>query len=155
MNQEDNKREFFRHQFRIPLCAGLRIAEIGGKRVETGKTLVCVQDVGAGGIRFQSNLQLPVRNDVIFAFTLTMLDKTIELQGTLAWDRKLENNCYEYGLRFCYLSKDKQRELISIVNKVAIIFRKGTGSAECSICSLKTKCFKDSSTKKAEYYLSD
>lgn len=153
--QEPNKREFFRQQFPIPLCADVTISEINGKSVTAKHSLVCIKDIGAGGLRFESNLKFPIREDVIFTFNSTIYNKPIEMQGILTRCQELENDNYEYGVRFCLLDGDRQQDLVTLINKVAITFRRGTGDSGCSTCSLKTECYKSMLQKKQEYHLSD
>lgn len=155
LSQTENRREFFRHQFNAPMCARMKIAEIQGKVVDTKYSLVCVRDIGAGGLRFQSNLNLPVRDDVIVSFSIMIENKTIELRGILVRIEKLKNEDYEYGLKFYYVSDEVQQDLISAINKISISARRKAGLTGCSVCSLKTECFKGTLQKKQEYHLID
>lgn len=151
----ENKREFFRHPFSIPVCAEMRISSIGGKLVETKKTLICVKDIGAGGLRFETNLQLPVRNDVVLTFYVVLKGVQVQLEGTLVRaEPKGEDveSYFQYGSLFQFSNEEKRQELMALVNQLALAKRKGWKS-ECIECSLLTECYKSTSQKKTEYHL--
>lgn len=153
--QTENRREFFRHQFNIPLCANMKIAEIQGRAVDTKYSHVCIRDIGAGGLRFQSNLQMPIRDDVVFSFRMMIEGKSVELRGILVRSEPMPNDSFEYGLKFYFFNEETQQDLVSLINKVSIASRRKTELTGCAMCSLKTECFKGTLQKKQEYHLHD
>ena len=55
------RRSFFRMNLQNPLSTYMTLVSINDKKVEIGKTEVLMEDIGPGGIRFLSNIQLPVK----------------------------------------------------------------------------------------------
>jgi len=71
MNQDvqtlktNSNEEFFRFSFNEPVAGRLAIEEIGGTKIQSGKTIVKVKDFSAGGLSFESNF-------IIFLFAATL-----------------------------------------------------------------------------------
>ena len=97
----DNRRDFFRINFKKPLGADMSIFKIGGKKVSLGYAEVVVFDISAGGLRFLSEMKLPVKSDVVFEYGLefvfdekhreAMLQLLNQLQGNIKNKRGVDN----------------------------------------------------------------
>jgi len=46
----------------------MTIREIKGRRLNIGETKILIKDIGPGGMRFISNIILPLEKDVILQF---------------------------------------------------------------------------------------
>lgn len=122
----ENRREFFRLNLKKPLGADMSIFKIGGKKVELGYTEVIVLDIGPGGLRFLSDMKIPVRADIILVFETEILSSELQLYGRIAWMRICEENIYEYGLEF--ILEEKQREaLLQLLNQLQIQLKNHKG----------------------------
>ena len=53
----------------------MTLISIQGKEVKLGKTEVLIEDIGPGGLKFLSTIQLPVRPDIIYQFETTIMDQ--------------------------------------------------------------------------------
>ncbi|RAK19429.1 PilZ domain-containing protein [Anoxybacillus vitaminiphilus] len=141
MKEIQNRRQYFRHDFSIPLCTEMRIIKIGTKNVETSKTLVCVKNISAGGLLFETNLNIPVRADVTFEFTMTVCHKELILPGMIKRRHDLAQQQYQYGVEFL-LSEQEKSNLVSMFNEMSVKLHK-KGNAGCSLCSTDRKgCYK-------------
>ncbi|WP_058485287.1 GGDEF domain-containing phosphodiesterase [Defluviitalea phaphyphila] len=117
------RRRFFRVKFFKLLEANLTIKEIKGKKVKVGNTKVLVQNIGPGGLCFISNIKLPVEKYFIIQFTTELIEKTIKVNGQLAWLEEIDDNLYKYGVEFIIDEKERY-DLIKILNKVQIKIKK-------------------------------
>lgn len=135
----DNRRKYYRHQFTSDLCGEMSVVEVAGKQVLTKKAYVCIKDIGAGGIRFESHLKIPTREDVTLEISTVLLGKKVVIQGKLSRIIERTNGFYEYGLRFIGESDD---ELSRLVSEVSMKARKTLRNTGCSLCSRRTQCHK-------------
>lgn len=147
---ESNKRDFFRHDFTVPTCAMMKIASIAGKRIGTKSTYICVKNIGAGGLYFASNLDLPLRDDVLFEFDITLANSTIRLDGKLL--RKTDGEENEYAVKFCFTGEEERQKLMALLNKVVLATRRSSSNG-CLSCSLSTTCYMSADRKKELYHL--
>lgn len=139
---DDNRRKYFRHKFPTNLCGQIRILSVGGSEVNTKPAYVCIHDLGAGGMRFESHLKIPPRNDVVLEATMTVCETPLTLVGSLTRTINLENGYFEYGMQFV-LTEDASKYLLKLINQVSLRFHKKVQSTGCSLCSLQTKCQKN------------
>ena len=64
----EDRRKVFRITLHFPLSASMTLIRIHGRKVELGRTEVLVEDIGLGGLRFLSDIRLPVHRDIILEF---------------------------------------------------------------------------------------
>jgi len=143
---EQNRRRYFRCEFKAhPICAKLRLFSINKKEVESNYAYACIYDMGAGGLRFESSLDFPIRNDVFLQFNMVLSGKELELIGYIVRKEKKDNGYYEYGVEFVNQQNDN---LFSLLNQLSVQLRKSYVHSGCEFCSLKTSCFKKDYEKK-------
>lgn len=129
-----NRRQFFRLELNQSLCSELEIVQVRGKSIQSSTARVCVEDIGAGGLRFLSDLQLPISNEIVLEFRLTLMDKFMKLIGIITRRDELPNGGYAYGVQFTIFD-DMQNTLTRHIHQLAIRLRAGTYSTRCSFCS--------------------
>lgn len=135
---ENNRRRYFRVNLNVPLCADMTICEIGGKRVKTGNSKVCVLNIGVGGLAFSSSLEFPIDNKAVFLFSTSIMGKNINFKGTIVRRTKLNSGAYNYGVKFIY-DNNLEDEYIRIFNNLSIQLKKNWKGCEYSSCN-KDKC---------------
>lgn len=113
----DNRRDFFRITFKKPLGADMSVFKMDGKKVLLGFTEVMVFDIGAGGLRFMSDIKLPVKSDIILMFETEILDEGLNLYGKVVWMKHFEAEIFEYGLEFVFDEKH-QKSMIQLLNQL-------------------------------------
>lgn len=129
----ENRRKYFRYKFDVPLCGDLRIVKIGDKRLDNSKkTLVCIKNMSAGGLLFETSLDFPVRKDVLFSFSIKILHTEILLNGVIRWKVFLEKRTFEYGVEFV-MSEEDRKKLIIRLNNVSVKLKKRE-YAGCRFC---------------------
>ena len=92
----------------------MTLSSIKGKQVELGETEVLIEDLGPGGIKFLSTIQLSIRPDIIFQFETTIMDQPIKLYWHIVWKNEI-NGIFQYGLQFS-INEDERSRLIKMLN---------------------------------------
>lgn len=123
------RRRVFRVEFTFPLSAKMTIINVKGKQVKLGKTEVLVEDMGMGGLKFFTHINLPVNPEILIEFETTILNERIFLQGHIVWKQEA-NDFWHYGLQFT-LSEAEETNLTVLLNKLAIKLRKNPIPADC------------------------
>ena len=127
----EERRKFFRINLDFPLSASMTLIRIHGRKVELGRTEVLVEDIGLGGLRFLSDIRLPVNRDIILEFETEILGNTIKMYGSVVWMKELKFGIYQYGLEFS-MDESERSVLTQLLNKLAILLRKNPLIPDCS-----------------------
>lgn len=136
----ENRRDFFRLSLSKPLCGRLELHSLKGKTLNSKMAYICLKDIGGGGVLFQSNLKLPVTDDLVLKFFFEIDGINFQVQGIILRRTKIHQNQYEYGVRFIDLAKNSQFQLVSAINKMNVQLKRNALSG-CSMCSLQTECY--------------
>lgn len=75
--------------------------------------------IGPGGVRFMSDIALPLEKNLIFQFSTELLNKEISMHGYLVWMEEISANLYEYGVEFI-VNENERADLIRTLNQVQI-----------------------------------
>lgn len=137
-NKQKNKRNYFRIYFKTPLCASMTIALINNKPINTGKTRVCIEDISASGLRFISNVKMPISEGIILDFVTHIFNDVTQFSGYIVRRNEIENNIWEYGVQFLAVEKTSS-EYLEILNKLNIKLKKKYNIDDCSFCEKKSK----------------
>lgn len=125
-----DRRKSFRIDLENPLHASMTLIKIHGRKVELGRTEVLVEDIGLGGLRFLSDLRLPIHREIILEFETEILGNTIKMFGSVVWTKELKSGVYQYGLEFS--QDDNNRPILAqLFNKMAILLRKNRPVPDC------------------------
>ena len=127
----EDRRKVFRINLDFPLVASMTLIRIHGRKVELGRTEVLVEDIGLGGLRFLSDIRLPVHREIILEFETKILGNTIKMYGSVVWMRELKSGIYQYGLEFS-MDESERSVLTQLLNKLAILLRKNPLVPDCS-----------------------
>lgn len=122
----NNRRGFFRIEFKNPLGADMSIFKIGGKKVSLGSTEVIVFDISAGGLRFLSDMKLPVKSGIVLVFETTILEKELSLYGNVVWTKPYKDQIFEYGLEFVFGEKHREA-MLQLLNQLQMSIRSKKG----------------------------
>jgi hypothetical protein len=121
-NMMVNQRQFFRLVLDPPLCADMTIVRVNGKTLETGSARVLIVDLGAGGLRFQSTLHLPVTPHVVLELVTEVLGQPLKMIGCIVRNQALEGPLMEYGMQFT-MDEEKIADFSRLTNMLAIRLR--------------------------------
>jgi hypothetical protein len=112
---DNNKREFFRVRFTKPIEGELHIQD-------KEPFLVEIHDVSVKGLRFTSELDLPLHKKMLCSFSI--LDHAFKVDGSIVRKAK-ERKGIDYGV-VLNLDPDTFSELFKQLNYYQIRKRKGT-----------------------------
>ena len=113
----DNRRDFFRITFKKPLGADMSIFKVSGKKVSLGYTEVGVFDIGAGGLRFLSDIKLPMKSDIVLVFETEILEEELNLYGNVVWMKHYKDETFEYGIEFVF-DEDHRKAMLQLLNQL-------------------------------------
>ena len=104
-----NRDEAFRFPFNPPLSGFFSIIRINNLENKSRNGAMSVLDISAGGLKFQSILDLPEQADLELLLTFIMNEDEISLQGRILWKKKKASS-YIYG--FIMNENDRLKEII-------------------------------------------
>ena len=117
------RRSFYRIDLLFPLSGKMTLTTFQGRQVNLGKTEVIIDNIGPGGIKFTSNMQLPVRPDVNYQFETTIMNYAIVVNGFIVWKNEVKDGFFEYGVEFSISEKDRD-QLLKILNIFSLELKK-------------------------------
>lgn len=115
----EERREVFRIDFTYPLSTDMTIASVNGKQALVGTTEVLVENMGPGGLRFLTQLRLPVSPGITFDFHTHILGESVSLPGKIVWKQEQESDFFLYGVQFL-LTPSEQTKLTKLLNQLSI-----------------------------------
>ncbi|MBU8771524.1 EAL domain-containing protein [Cytobacillus oceanisediminis] len=102
--KEDNVfkglRRYVRVEFPYPLEAEMTILELNSKPVKMGSTKILIEDMSAGGVKFVSKMNLPVRKDIILLIETKILGEVLSFTGTIVRKDEISDALTNYGFQF-------------------------------------------------------
>jgi diguanylate cyclase (GGDEF)-like protein/PAS domain S-box-containing protein len=125
-----NRRKYYRINLMFPLSSQMSITSINGQKVELGKTEVLIQDLGFGGLKFLSTLDLPVRPDIVLQFKTKIMDQEVTLIGIIVWKQEVKE-LFKYGFEFI-IDEIERENLVSLLNSFTIKLRKNPLVPDCN-----------------------
>ncbi|MEK3936544.1 EAL domain-containing protein [Sporosarcina sp. FSL W7-1349] len=124
------RRKGFRIEPAFPLSAHMTIAKYKGNYVTMGTTEILIENIGVGGLRFLSTVNLPVNPDIILKFETEILGETTSVMGTIVW-REVVGEFFRYGIQF-NTSESMQQSLVRTLNRFAIQLKTDPAPPNCS-----------------------
>ncbi|RHW37432.1 EAL domain-containing protein [Lysinibacillus yapensis] len=118
-----DRRAFYRIDLLFPLSSQMTLTSFQGKEVNLGKTEVIIDNIGPGGLRIISTMELPVRPDVNYQFETTIMNYSLTLNGFIVWKNEVKDRFFEYGIEFSISEKDRD-QLLKILNKFTLHLKK-------------------------------
>ncbi len=104
----EEKRQFHRVGLKVPMKY-LLVGEF--REVWRPATIL---DLGAGGLRFESEHCFESGSRVMFSTTLPLRPEPYEFVGEVLWERRV-GGVYEYGVVFVEVTVDRQSEIDQLV----------------------------------------
>ncbi|MEK4495422.1 PilZ domain-containing protein [Ureibacillus sp. FSL W8-0352] len=105
--------------FHCPLEAKLKISSIAKRNLDIGVSKVLVTEIGAGGLRFISNLNLPIRTDILYQFITELLRESILLNAKIVWKEEVNEDLAEYGVKFIFENDEERAKFTTILDTLA------------------------------------
>ncbi|MEH6905643.1 PilZ domain-containing protein [Neobacillus drentensis] len=82
--------------------------------IEEENTVVFIENIGPGGLRFLSNLKLMVDQKIIFSFETEEINE-IHIQGIIIWKDEMSEGLYMYGVHF-HLEENTRAQFTELLN---------------------------------------
>lgn len=120
---EIEKRKYFRFGFPQHVIGKMTIIEVNNKKVEVGATPILLDNISLGGVKFLSNLKLPINSNMKFNFQFKLMNYPFEIEGTLKWVSEEFGDLYSYGVSFS-TNGILEGTLASIINRMSAIHNK-------------------------------
>ncbi|WP_041071422.1 PilZ domain-containing protein [Bacillus sp. OxB-1] len=95
-----------------------------------GTTEILIENIGVGGLRFLSTVNLPVNPDIILKFETEILGETVSVTGTIVW-REVVGEFFRYGIQF-NATESIQQLLVRTLNRFAIQLKTDPTPPNCS-----------------------
>jgi len=151
-----NNRKFFRVQCKIPICTQMSIVKVDNREVNTGTGHICVEDIGAGGLKFLSGLNLPVSDMLVIEFKLEIAEELIAFYGYIVRKEDLEHDIHRYGVKFIKDAAENQQSvrILNELNKEGVLNSSSFCSGHVVECLKKHK-FKNNRRSYKRYKFSD
>jgi diguanylate cyclase (GGDEF)-like protein/PAS domain S-box-containing protein len=112
----DNRNDA-RIAFPCYLEADMTIVKLNGKDIKLGKTNVLIEDIGASGLRFLSDIKLSLNTKMTIQFTTQILGKEISNLGVLVYQHEQQQDLFRYGVEFIP-NEEKKTELALLLDKL-------------------------------------
>lgn len=127
---EKENRKGFRIKTVFPLSGEMTIIKYKGSFVTMGSTKILIENIGIGGLRFMSTINLPVNPDILLNFKTEILGEIVDMTGSIVWTDKV-GDFDRYGVQF-NLDETSRQHLVKLLNKFAIQLRTNPVPANCS-----------------------
>lgn len=111
--------------FPYPLEADMSLVSVAGRKMKLGVAKILIEDISVGGLRFVSNLKLPIRGDVVYRFTTELLHEEIVVYGGNVWKEEINDHLFEYGVKF-KLSQEGQSQLATLLDTFIELLKNST-----------------------------
>lgn len=127
----ENRRKYFRAKLDCPLTADMTIIKYKNKDVKLGSSNALIEDMSLGGLKYVSNINLPIRRDMVIKFNTIILGKEVQFVGRNAWKFEIDG-LYEYGFEFTLNEAERDRFAL-IFNKMILQLKEGALLPDSSI----------------------
>lgn len=116
---KDNLRRYFRVPLSIPLGAMMVVEKINNETVTLGGSKIKILDIGPGGLKFASRINLPLKKQILLRFHSTILGTNVDLLGNLVWKNHCDDDFYNYGVEFL-IDENARTNFVQLLNKLQI-----------------------------------
>lgn len=113
-----NRRKYFRLKFDFPLGAEKTVVKINNRDIKVGTSKALIEDISLGGLRYLSNINLPIREDFTLQFTTVILNKRVRVIGKNVWKSEV-NGLYRYGFEFSITERERD-QIASVLNQLTL-----------------------------------
>ncbi|WP_409250634.1 EAL domain-containing protein [Bacillus sp. SCS-153A] len=118
-----NRRQFFRVELPLPLSGNMTIVKIKDKDIKLGKSEVLIENIGPGGLRFLTHINLPLNPDIILGFETEILGDTRPFYGYVVWKEEQTAGIFEYGIQFKF-TEGEQSKITALTSKLQTSLKK-------------------------------
>ena len=118
-----NKRKYFRISFIYPLLGTMTVQYLNNKHVNIGSSSILIENIGPGGLCYESQIKFPLNKDFVLGITTTILDHSLSFQGRNVWCKEVDNGLYQYGFEFT-MEESERTDLVKLLNQLQVKYKK-------------------------------
>lgn len=101
----------------------MKILSIKEKEITLERnTKILINDIGPGGLKFTSYLNLPTNDAIIYGINMQLLGEHYSLTGKIVWSSEVKKDIFEHGVEFSISESDREK-LTSTLFKLASLLR--------------------------------
>jgi diguanylate cyclase (GGDEF)-like protein len=101
-------RKYLRIKLPSTLEADMSVIETAAQKYKIGSVKVDIKNISSEGLCFAAGIRLPVNSDLMLQFVIpTRDDRQAKVCGYPVWTQEVEENLYEYGIKFNNDPRDK------------------------------------------------
>lgn len=127
------RRKYFRVKLSNSLHAEMKILSIQEKEITLERnTNILIQDIGPGGMKFFSYLNLPANDSIVYGFDLQLLGEHYNLTGKVVWNHEVKKDIFEHGVEFSISESDREK-LTSTLFRLSALLREKPSYADSSM----------------------
>lgn len=104
-------RKSFRIKCKEPIYTQISIVKVNNKTVTTGTGNISVEDIGLGGLKFLSGLNMPVSDVMIIEFKLVIAEELTAFYGYIVRKEELADGVFRYGIKFINDSIENEKSI--------------------------------------------
>lgn len=134
----ENKRKYFRIRFIYPLLGTLTVKFLNNKPVNIGSSSILIENIGAGGLCYVSQIKFPLNKGFVFSISTKILDEDLTLKGQNIWYKELDNHLYQYGFEFMIEESDRE-DLLKLLNHLQVTYKKDILHPNSSFIKVENK----------------
>ena len=113
----------------------MTVQVFNNKPVQIGSSSILIEDLGAGGLSYQSNIKFPLNKGLILGIKTTILDHTLSFIGRNVWCKEIDNHLYQYGFEFD-MEESERTHILPLLNQLQVKYRKEVLLPNCSFIKL-------------------
>ncbi|WP_052948817.1 EAL domain-containing protein [Mesobacillus campisalis] len=108
-------------KIRYPFRCEMTLTGYPGESVQQEPIAIEIENMGPGGLRFVSNLELSVGQEMLYTFKPEELEGEIQVAGVVIWSEELTSGNRQYGVHF-NLSSDQRHYLAPLLKQYSKIY---------------------------------
>ncbi|WP_134702256.1 PilZ domain-containing protein [Ammoniphilus sp. YIM 78166] len=109
------RRKHYRYYFKEPAKGTIEITEIRNRKVATKKAPILIKDISGNGLRFSTDLRLPLTEVILYKFALLLTGHDLSFHGKIVRVEQLQDSTFDYGVQFL----EEHKFLTHIIKKLS------------------------------------
>lgn len=134
-----NRRKYYRISLDTPLTAEMTIVKFKNKEVKLGSSRAIIENLSLGGLKYLSNINLPIQKDMVIMITTEILGMEVKFFGCNVWKLE-ENDLHEYGFEFILNEVERDR-LAPLFNKMLLQLKESAILPDSSVLQDKMSAY--------------
>jgi EAL domain-containing protein (putative c-di-GMP-specific phosphodiesterase class I) len=109
-------RKTFRIEMKDFIQSEIALIDYPEEKRKKGEIRLLIENIGPGGLRFTSNLEIMVGQEMIYSFKTEAKEEAIQIPGVVIWNDEIKDEEYQYGVQFIF-PESQRTYLTKLLNK--------------------------------------